>query len=378
MSVARRVTASSPAAVRAALAPVVVSLDDAGGLLDVVGDLRRFLAGDGDGDEAELLQRLQDLRFGAQGAPELLQAVELAPDRYADVHILDEGDSHHFVLHDVSELMRSVRRSQQASHELALQEQRQRRELRRKNPVQAQLADSLREFRRGGALLDEMVQGMRAPLVLLSGHARLLEQRFRNDPAALRSIAAIQHAAVRLDAIATNGLIGLGGLSALSAMPGALQLTQLAGLLEQTFALQAQARGVAFKVQVAAERDKRGDLLVVDDIALRQLLLNLVIHALDGIDAGTLNVALAHKPGALEIEIAHAPNGFAADRFGALLTTSELLHSDPQASFSLAVSQQLLHDLNGEVELVACRDGGHALWLRLPTQAARPDAGAVQ
>lgn len=373
MASARRATATLPPA----HAPVVVSFDAVGELLDVVGDLQRFVAGDD--SEPALLQRLQDLRAGAAGTPELLQAVELSTDRYADVHILDEGDSHHFVLHDVSELMRSLRRRQQASHELSLQEQRQRRELRKATPASPLAQDaSLREFHRGGDLLDEMVQGMRAPLVLLGGHARLLEQRFRNDPAALRSIAAIQHAAVRLDAIATNGLIGLGGLSAVGAVPGVLELAQLAGLLEQTFVLQAQARGVAFKVHVATSaRGKRGEIVVIDDIALRQLLLNLVIHALDGIDAGHLSVALAHKHGALEIEIAHAPGGFAADRFGALLTTNKLLHSDPNASFGLAVSQQLLHGLNGEVELVPCKDGGHALWLRLPTLPALPDeAGA--
>lgn len=355
-------------------APVVVSFDADGRVLDVVGDLQRFSGVDESMES--LLQRLQDLRLGAEGAPELLQAVELSTGRYADVHIVDEGDTHHFVLHDVSELMRSVRRSQQASHELALQEQKQRRELQRRSPASS-LAGSLQEFRRGGALLDEMVQGMRAPLVLLSGHARLLEQRYKNDPAALRSIAAIQHAVVRLDAIATNGLIGLGGLSALSALPGALELAQLAGLLEQTFALQAQAHGVAFKVHVAeAARDAQRGLIVIDDIALRQLLLNLVIHALDGVDGGILSVAMAHKPagdaqGSLEIEIAHAPGGFAADRFGALFTTSELLHDDPNASFGLAVSQQLLQALNGKIELVPQREGGHALWLRLPTLPAQ-------
>ena len=94
--------------------PVVVTFDQDGEVLDVVGDIDWFVAG---GDtRQDIYQRLQDLRAGGQGAPDIIPAMQLSQGRYADVHIVAEEDSRHFVLLDATELMQVMRRNQQASN----------------------------------------------------------------------------------------------------------------------------------------------------------------------------------------------------------------------------------------------------------------------
>lgn len=339
--------------------PVVVTFDEDGEVLDVVGDIDWFVAGDD--TRQEIYKRLQDLCEGVEGVPEIIPAVELSQGRYADIHIVAEEDSRHFVLLDATELMQVLRRSQQTSNEAALLEDRRRREIRKGTRSASSRPRALQQFRRGSELFAELVNGTRAPLTQLAGHARLLQQRCKNDPAAMRSIAAIQHAAVRLDALSTNGLIGLGELTVGTQNLGIVDLSQLAALLQETFALQAHGQGIGFEVHVP----ERAAVIEIDTLALRQILINLIIHALDGIEIGQLVVSLSVSAQGLEMEIACEPSGFSADHFGALITT-DLLQSNAGGNLGLAVSQQLLSQMQAAVELVPRRSGGHEVWIRLP------------
>ena len=352
--------------------PVVVTFDPDGEVLDVVGDIDWFVSG---GDtRQDIYQRLQDLRAGGDGAPDIVPAMQLSQDRYADVHIVAEEDSRHFVLLDATELMQVLRRNQQASNETALLEDAQRDRMDKDAPGASPRLRPSRQFRRSSELFAELVHGARAPMAQLSGHARLLQQRCKNDPAALRSIAAIQHAAVRLDALSTNGLISLGELSAGAGNLGIVDTSQLAALLQETFALQAQAQGLGFEVRVP----EHASPVEIDTLALRQILINLVIHALEGIQAGRLVVSLSVAAQGLEIEIAGEPSGFDAELFGPLITTTELLKSDSAGSLGLAVSQLLLQQMRATVELVSRRGGGHELWIRLPLDRGFDTEGGLR
>lgn len=352
--------------------PVVVTFDQDGEVLDVVGDIDWFVAG---GDtRQDIYQRLQDLRAGGQGAPDIIPAMQLSQGRYADVHIVAEEDSRHFVLLDATELMQVMRRNQQASNETALLEDRRREQIAEGAPGESPRRRPSRQFRRSSELFAELVHGARAPMAQLAGHARLLQQRCKSDPAALRSIAAIQHAAVRLDALSTNGLIRLGELSVGAGNLGIVDTSQLAALLQETFALQAQAQGIGFEVRVPESAIP----IEIDTLALRQILINLVIHALEGIQAGRLVVSLSVVAQGLEIEIAGEPSGFGAELFGALITTTDLLKSDAAGSLGLAVSQLLLQQMRATVELVSRRGGGHELWIRLPLDRAADDEGGLR
>jgi signal transduction histidine kinase len=358
-----------PAAKTGPHPPVVVSFGRAGELLDVVGDLDRFV---GDDAHEDVYARLRDLRSGDAGMPDRIPALELSRGRYADVQVVEEEESCHFVLRDATEVMRVLQRKQQDGNELELRERRQRKAL-RKDGEAPQRARTTQPFRRDAELFAALADEMRAPLSLLAGHVRLLQQRLPDDPALLRSLAAIQHAAVRLEAMANNALVAAGELDA--GRGSVLELAPLAALLQQSFGLQARAQGVAFEVRLP----RREAAVEVDDLALRQVLFNLVIHALDGMSSGTLALALGASAGGLEIEIAREPDGFDAAHFGPLLTTSDLLgQGEAGGSYALAVSQLLLLRMRAKMELVPRKAGGHELWIRLPLARAAAEAGQLR
>lgn len=352
--------------------PVVVTFDEQGDLMDVVGDLDWFVAGDD--TRNDVFQRLQDLGQGQAGTPDIIPAVELSEGRYADIHIVAEEDSQHFVLLDATGVMQVLRRNQQASNEAALREDQRRRAMRKQANSPPPRPHALQQFRRSSELFAALVNETRAPLAQLAGHVRMLEQRCKDDPAALRSIAAIQHAAVRLDALSANGLAALGELSVGSHNLGVVDLAQLAALLQETFALQAQGQGLGFEVHVPS----RPTIIEIDTLVLRQVLINLIIHALDGIESGRLVVSLSAGTQGLEVEIACEPSGFGAEHFGALVTTDSLLHSNAGGSLGLAVSQQLLQQMQAAVELVPRRSGGHEVWIRMPLQRMAGAEGELQ
>ncbi|MFT4257378.1 MAG: hypothetical protein QM599_10535 [Pseudoxanthomonas sp.] len=351
--------------------PVVVSFDRDGALLDVVGDLDSLIAED-DSHEA-VYRRLLDLRDGADGAPTRIPALELSAGRFADVDLIEETEGVHFVLHDATVPMQALRRSQQAGNRLQLQEAAHRRTLRRSTEAGGG-GDrrALSPFRRGADAFAALIEEMRAPLALVAGHARLLEQRHGDDPASLRSIAALQYAAVQLEAATANGMAALVGDEPAPAEAEVLELSQLAGLMQRTFALQAHARGLGFQVRLP----RRDTLIEIDDLALRRLLVNLLVHALDGSAAGEVVLSLAVAGDKLEIEIAREPDGFGADLFGPLLVTDDLLRHHATAPLGLAVAQALLRRMRADIELVPSRDGGHDLWMRLPlAHAVEPGDG---
>ncbi len=337
--------------------PVVVTFNREGDVLDVVGDLDWFI---GDEDRNHLLAHLQDLRSGA-GPAVRIPAVELATGRYADVQVLEEDENCHFVLRDASDAMLLLQKKQQASHDLELREHRQRKTL-AQDPSRPR-AQGLQLFRRDAELFARLIEDMRAPLALLNGHVHLLEKRLHADPAGLRSLAAIAHAGMLLDATANNALLSFGQPQ--TGEHDVLSLSHLAALLRQGFSLQASAQGVALELCLPPDEV----FVEVDDLALRQLLTNLLIRALEGLQGGVLVVAFAVKTAALEIDICREPEGFDATRFGPLLTSTNLLQQgEPGGSYALAVSQQLLQRLQARLELAECQNGGHDLWMRIPVR----------
>lgn len=371
MSPARRHAVRGPAASESQ-PPVVVTFDEQGDLQDIVGNIDWFV-----GEEStreNLLFLLLDLCEGSDEGARVIPAVELSPGRYADIHVVLEVDGMHFVLLDVTSVMQVLQRNQQGRNEMLLAQQEQFRAPKGDN-VQAQEKSrlarrSLEQFRRSSELFAALVSETRGPITLLAGHARLLARHCREDATAMRSIAAIQHAVVCLDALSSNGLVGLGGLSSGSGQVGVLDLAPLAAMLQETFWLQAQGRSLGFEIKLP----KDGAMVEVDDLALRQILVNLLIHAFEGIDEGRIEVSLTTVSDHLEIEIASEPAGFSQGHFGPLITMVDAPGLSLGGGLYLAASRRLLQQLEAVVELVPRAVGGYELWVRIPARkvSAKP------
>lgn len=342
--------------------PVVVTLDGAGTVLDIVGDISRFV---GPGEEqADTIQRLADLVVGDSPPPDMLHSVELAPDCFADIHVVVEDDSRHFVLMDVSELMRAMRRRQQTGNEIALEAESRRRELSHALGSGAGPVGALKRFASRDPL-GMSIGRMRAEISQLLGHARLLERHGAQDPVVLRSAAAIQAAAVRLGASCENSLVAA-GVDIEFDEGGGINIVDthaIAVFLQERFVLQARVQGVAFEVRVADTPVR----LVINELQLCHLLLNLLIHALRTVDTGRLVVSISASDRALDLEVAREPGGFNIDHFAGLVTAA-----NAQTVLELDICRALLMQLDASCGLVELPTGGMELWLRLPLEQLVP------
>ncbi|GAB3090746.1 sensor histidine kinase [Lysobacter terrae] len=343
--------------------PVVITFDERGRVMDVVGDVRQFVGVD---DTAEqMLLRMYDLLIGDGSITETLSAVEVSTDRYADIHVLAEGSLRHLVLLDASEVMQVLRVRQQKENEALLEH----RALHRQLKTSLRLADSSEIYEESGvsfrssSLLGSVIREMRSPVALMSGHVRFLAGHLEHDAVSMRSVAAIRGALVRLEALSTAGLQGaIESSNGQGEEQGSLH--ELAIYLQDAFQLQAELRGIEFEVHVA----ERSVPVAVDFNAVRHVLMGLVVHALDGLDQKRLVVSLLHHDKGMDVELETSPVGFPAVLFGALLTTRDLLYSNPSASLPLAISQQLMNNLSATIELVPAQAGGYVLWFRIPLQ----------
>lgn len=352
--------------------PLVVTLDGQGQLIDMVGSPAAF----GALSREDIVRLLLDLTVGSDGPAEVLQAVELADGHFVDIHVVTEDDLRHFVLRDASELVRSLQRNQQLSNDAALQQERYQRSLQSGVPIADARSHPGRTVstRKGAGLFATLVGEMREPLARLSGHIGVLSRHCRNDPAALRSIAVLRHAALQLDALSSNGLIAMGECSAEVVGNGLVDLQRLAGFLQDLFSLHAEGLGLGLAIRVPETPAS----IALDDQALRQLLINLITHALGDVEQGRLELTMSVGARHLEVELDAEPAGFRAELFGPLITTSELLHSNRTGSLALAVSQQILRRMDATIELVPRTGGGCVIWFRLPVRPhSSPDGSTA-
>jgi signal transduction histidine kinase len=347
-----------PATPDAPRAPLVVTLDGQGQLIDMVGSPAAF----GALEREDIVRLLLDLTVGSDGPAEVLQAVELVDGHFVDIHVVTEDELRHFVLRDASELIRSLQRNQQLSNDAALQQASYQR-----HPGRAVAA------RKSAGLFATLVGEMRGPLARLSGHIGTLSRRCRNDPAALRSIAMLRHAALQLDALSSNGLIAMGEYSTEVIGNGLVDLHRLAGFLQDLFSLHAEGLGLGLTIRVPEAQAT----IELDDRALRQLLINLITHALGDVEQGRLELTMSVGARYLEVELDAEPEGFRPELFGPLITTNELLHSNRAGSLVLAVSQQILRRMDATIELVPRTGGGCVIWFRLPVRPHSTPDGSV-
>lgn len=365
----RRLAVSNTHPAARASAPVVVTFDSAASISDIVGDFGRFVAEDD--TQEEVLQRLADVLRGCGGVRSL-PSVELSAGRYADIRIVEEEGQLHVVLLDVTDIMLSLRDSQQVENEAVLLAQKHKKEVGRQRPARPHrewvTEKASQPYRRESELLGSVVNEMRKPIAVLAGETHRLRERCKHDPVALRAIATIHSAVMQLDAASANALIGLGALTKPGLPRGEVDLLQVAATLQRSFAMQASDRGMSFDIRTP----KRNAVVRIDGQSLQQVLINLVLHAMEVVDDGALIVTFSTSSKYLDIDIANEPEGFSAEHFGVLVTTTRLLQSNANGSLVLAVSQRMIQDMGGVVEMSPLQEGGYELWIRLPI--TQPDS----
>jgi hypothetical protein len=330
-------------------APVIVTFDgDA--VVDVFGDLAYFTQAD---DREDLLRLLRDLLVGQDDTAPLLRAVELSPGKYADVHVVPEGELRHLVLLDATAGVLEARELQQTKNEASLaghqlkreliaRDQEHQDELRRQREKEQSLRHRL-------DMLERISDDVRARLGALVGHARVLVPNCTDDPGAMRTLGQIQHTAVYLEAQLLNYAEYLRSQSQSvgPAAPEPIALKFLAGELERLFGL-GEEHGLS--IEVVSEAGL-GAAVEMDYPRVYQLLITLIALAFDSVSRRRVAVRLDAPGGDLLIGLdARVDWDIEALAVGAG-PLDGLQAGDASVQFGLHACRRLVQSMDGQFSI---------------------------
>jgi len=227
--------------------PVIVTFGECGEVVDTFGELNYYA------DTKEtLVELLGDLLVGWHERVDALAEVQMPSGRYADVRIVPEGAMRHVILFDAACGTVELREVLQASHEMALMEQRRRAGLERRfclSTERHQGADELRDAGRNRMDVVEMLSwDIRARLDEIRGHAQILDEGVAKPSAEAHSVSSIKRASMHLHGLALACIAALQGGSTCDAIEhDAIDIKRLVEELQSQFGEGPQLQRVCFE-----------------------------------------------------------------------------------------------------------------------------------
>lgn len=362
------------------LRPVRIEIDARGHVSALEGDVAHYgyAALRPGADAGACLLFLEGL---PRDAPGDLPMVESPNGRRVHVRTFPRagGDVLEIVLVDVTEQWRQQQALQQKANELHLLSAEQQKLVTQLERTRDALRESRDEAERASRsksrFIAKMSHEFRTPLTSILGRARRLADGDGRADDVTAGAAAIERGATHLLNLVENLLdqaqFGEGGvlINPRPADPGALLL----GVAE-LFAPLAAEKGLAFELP---DVDALPARVSIDDLRLRQVLINLLGNACKYTSAGSVSVTACHVNDALEIAVSDTGPGIPpADRervFGAFQRGSA--EREQGAGLGLAISRQLVEAMGGALLLESESGQGTTVRMVLPAAAAdEPDA----
>jgi signal transduction histidine kinase/ActR/RegA family two-component response regulator len=299
-------------------------------------------------DLPESLNSLLDSAHTVDG-PAVFRYVEF--DGYiVDIHVLGDEKSAEIVLHDVTEAHAKEQTLQQRAHENSLLSDQQ-------VALNAELADLNQELllRRRQAekaseaksrFIASMSHEFRSPIASIMGYADLLEAELpeSDNPQAL------QRASWHLLTLVENLLEqAREGEKNVPLNPTRFSLDRLVNDIKALFQMQADAKSLGFSVEFSPV----GIEIELDELRLRQILINLVSNALRYTTQGQVDIRLLHRDETLFIRVRDTGRGIAAEDMEKIFEPFTHV-GDGGASgtgLGLTITRQLVKRMGGKLEI---------------------------
>ncbi|WP_175709955.1 PAS domain S-box protein [Burkholderia ambifaria] len=218
---------------------------------------------------------------------------------------------------------------------------------------------------------------LRTPLNGILGYAQILQRDVRLDTRQLASVGVIEQSGQHLLTL-INDILDFARLGAgkLELQVGEVPLRGFLETIAEIVAVRAQQKRLVLNYVAAPDLPA---VVRVDERRLRQVLLNLLANAVQFTDRGEVTLSVSRgAAGRLRFEVRDTGIGVSADRLEAIFQPFEQAGDHTRrsggAGLGLAISQQLVRMMGGEIEVTSSAGEGSVFGFELdaPASAAWP------
>jgi signal transduction histidine kinase/CheY-like chemotaxis protein len=356
--------------------PLLLSFDAEWNLRDVRGNPAHYgIATDPPGKG---LDALRDLFIGVPlHEPHDVPFVELDGGRSAHLHLIPDGNAFHVLVLD-AEIERQRRRAQQqVGHEEMLASQAKSKAIGQLKEIRSELERQRARLEEAHSLKNALIATLshefRTPLTSIFGYLQLAERRAVDDQTLRNELHAVRRNASYLFTLAENLLeYARAGRGAPLLNPTPVDLAALAADVDAMFRPLAEEKGVEFRVALA---DDDAHAPIVDEIRLRQVVVNLVSNAVRYTRQGSVGVDIVWRGGVLSVDIVDTGIGIAAaHRDGVFVPFNRGGHAGSKgAGLGLSIVRRMVEQMHGTLAFESEVGRGTSFRVGVPC-AERPSA----
>jgi len=308
----------------------------------------------------EALRAILDVTPREQNA-KLYPFVYLDESLVVDVHVFTHGLNRQLILRDVSEVHQAELKFQQKAHEVSLLLEKQS-ELNRK--LELERARVERASQAKSRFIASMSHEFRTPITSIMGHADMLARQMGDA----KLPAAIQRASWHLLALVENLLEqARQGEGIVHLYPAPVELDSVLEDMRDLFSAQARARGLELIIVAPPEAVH----LEIDELRLRQVLINLLSNAIRFTQEGQVELAVSVADESLTFRVSDTGPGISASDQELIFQPFMQLepHRQNGAGLGLSITQQIIEAMGGQLLLDSEPGRGSTFSFRLQLDA---------
>ncbi len=296
-----------------------------------------------------------------------LKFVETPNGNTAHVQVLPLSGSTQIILIDATEQKRMQLKMQQKANELYLLHQEQTKTMQAMRVLEAELEKKNREAEKANQLKSRFIANMshefRTPLTGILGFTDLIQQEIHSDPIYSEYITAVEHGAKHLLNLVEN-LLDQAQIesSSVEIHPTKTLLKELFVEIEAGFLSLAKSRAIEFKLATT----ELPELVSIDDLRLRQIIVNLVGNAIKFTKQGSVSLMASWADEELTVAVKDTGCGIAKTSQAKIFKAFEKLEDKPGSGLGLSIVKHLVEKMDGRIMLESSEGRGSRFEVVLP------------
>jgi len=293
---------------------------------------------------------------------QIIEFICMENGRCAHVHIVPSDLGTWILLLDATADHHRQQKLQQQLNELSILTYRQSQVVQKLEAAREALADDKVQLEKISNLKSRFIAGLshelRTPLSSIVGYTQLLDEAKQNDEKETRYLANVKNSANHLlsliDTLLEQTRIETGKVNL---RPTQTDLSELCENLKGLFFPVAQDKKLDFKVHINGSLPR---IVMIDEVRLRQILINLINNALKFTDDGHVHLEVLWQDDKFYFTVSDTGRGIPHEQLDKIFTAFHQVDIDSPggAGLGLAISYSLVQRMQGELAVESVVDKG--------------------